>query len=128
VAATREAPPNTRVFIVPLYGAVTRVGVADTAFPLRRFGYELDLMGRWSTAAEQPRVVQWVEALRDSLQPLARGVYSNQLGETSDALVRNAYGPNYARLVEIKRKYDPGNVLRLNQNIAPSEAGLEPPR
>jgi hypothetical protein len=51
------------------------------------------------------------------LPPFAHGVYVNQLGETSEQLVRAAYGPNYARLVEIKKKYDPRNVLRLNQNI-----------
>jgi FAD/FMN-containing dehydrogenase len=44
----------------------------------------------------------------------------NQLGDTSDELVRPAYGPNYACLVEIKKKYDPKNVLRLNQNIKPN--------
>jgi FAD/FMN-containing dehydrogenase len=59
--------------------------------------------------------------LRDSLQPFAHGVYVNQLGETSEELVRAAYGPNYARLVEIKKKYDPKNVLRLNQNIKPDK-------
>jgi FAD/FMN-containing dehydrogenase len=50
---------------------------------------------------------------------LLRKGYSNQLGETSDELVRAAYGENYARLAELKKKYDPGNVLRLNQNIKP---------
>jgi FAD/FMN-containing dehydrogenase len=53
------------------------------------------------------------------LRPFARGVYVNQLGETSEELVRAAYGSNYTRLVEIKKKYDPKNVLRLNQNIKP---------
>jgi len=53
------------------------------------------------------------------LKPFARGVYVNQLGETSEELVRAGYGSNYARLVEIKKKYDPRNVLRLNQNIKP---------
>jgi hypothetical protein len=117
--ATKDAPPNTRVFIVPLYGALTRVPVSETAFPLREFGYELDLMGRWTDPTERTHAVQWVKDLRDKLQPLARGVYSNQLGETSEELVRAAYGSNYARLVEIKRKYDPKNVFRLNQNIHP---------
>ena len=63
--------------------------------------------------------MQWVKALRDTLQRFARGAYVNQLGETSDELVRAAYGPNYARLVEVKKKFDPQNVLRLNQNIKP---------
>jgi hypothetical protein len=117
--ATRDASPNTRVFIVPLYGAITRVGLSDTAFPLRQPGYELDLVGRWDAPAEKAAAVQWVKSLRDSLQPFARGVYVNQLGETSEELVRAAYGPNYARLVEIKKKYDLRNVLRLNQNIKP---------
>ena len=61
-----------------------------------------------------------VKTLRDNLQPFATGVCANQLGETSEALVREAYGANYARLVEIKKKYDPNNILRLNQNIKPS--------
>jgi hypothetical protein len=60
------------------------------------------------------------EAITENLQPFAHGVYVNQLGETSEELVRTAYGPNYARLVEIKKKYDPKNVLRLNQNIQPA--------
>ena len=63
--------------------------------------------------------MRWVQATRDSLQPLANAVYVNQLGDTSDQLVRAGYGPNYARLVEIKKKYDPNNVLRPNQNIKP---------
>ena len=118
-SAANDAPANTRVFIVPINGAVTRVGVSETAYPLRQTGYELDIMGRWSVPADKAAAVQWVKALRDNLWPFARGAYGNQLGETSEELVRASYGPNYARLVEIKRKYDPKNVLRLNQNIRP---------
>ena len=92
------------------------------AFPLRRPGYEVDIVGRWGTPAAKAAAVQWVKSVRDSLQPFANGVYVNQLGETSEELVRAAYGPNYARLVEIKKKYDPKNVLRLNQNIKPDSS------
>jgi FAD/FMN-containing dehydrogenase len=77
-------------------------------------------MGRWVTPTERSGAVQWVKDLRDKLQPFARGVYANQLGETSEELVRAAYGSSYARLAEIKRQYDPKNVLRLNQNIKPA--------
>jgi hypothetical protein len=117
--ATKEAPSRFGVFIVPFYGAITRVGPSDTAFVLRRRGYELDIVGRWSTPAEKASAVQWVNALRGNLQPFARGVYVNQLADTSEELVKAAYGENYARLTEIKNKYDPNNVLRLNQNIKP---------
>ena len=118
--AANDGHSNTRVFIVPIYGAVTRVGLKDTAFPLRQPCCEVDLMGRWTSPAEKASAMQWVRALRDKLQPFAKGAYSNQLGETSEALVRASYGPNYARLAEIKKKYDPTNVLRLNQNIKPA--------
>ena len=117
--ATDDAPATNRVFIVPFSGAITRVGLSDTAFALRQPGYEVDITGLWRAPAEKPAAVQWVKSLRDNLQPFAHGVYVNQLGETSEELVRTAYGPNYARLVEIKKKYDPKNVLRLNQNIQP---------
>jgi len=117
--AVENAPPKRKVIIVTLRGAVSRVRSSDTAFALRQPGYEVDIAGVWSAPAEKPDAVHWVGATRDALQSFAHGVYVNQLGDTSDQLVRAAYGPNYARLVEIKKKYDPQNVLRLNQNIKP---------
>jgi FAD/FMN-containing dehydrogenase len=118
--AINQAPAKCKAIIVPLRGAISRVALNDSAFALRQPGYEIDITGLWSTAAEKADAVRWVEATRDSLQPFAHGVYVNQLGDTSDQLVRAAYGPNYSRLVEIKKKYDPSNVLRLNQNIKPA--------
>ena len=117
-----DAPARCKVIIVPLRGAVSRVRLTEMAFALRQPGYELDIAGVWSSLAEKEEVVRWVNAARDTLLPFAHGVYVNQLGDTSDQLVRSAYGPNYARLVEIKKKYDPNNVLRLNQNIKPDNA------
>jgi FAD binding domain/Berberine and berberine like len=117
--AIDNAPATCKVIIVSLRGAISRVSLNDMAFALRQPGYEVDIAGVWSAPAEKAEVVRWVEATRDNLQPFAHGVYVNQLGDTSDQLVRSAYGPNYARLVEIKKKYDPNNVLRLNQNIKP---------
>lgn len=118
-AAINNAPPTCKIIIVPLRGAISRVGVSDMAFALREPGYEIDITGVWSAPAEKADAVQWVQITRDNLQPFAHGVYVNQLGDTSDQLVRSAYGENYARLVEIKKKYDPNNMLRLNQNIKP---------
>jgi len=120
--AIGDAPATCKLIIVPLRGAVTRVTVTATALALREPGYEIDIAGVWNTPEAKAGVVRWVEATRDNLQPFAHGVYVNQLGDTSDQLVRSGYGPNYARLVEIKKKYDPNNVLRLNQNIKPDSA------
>jgi len=118
--AINNAPATCKLIIVPLRGAVSRVALTDTAFALRQPGYEVDITGVWSTSPEKADAVRWVQATRDNLQPFAHGVYVNQLGDTSDELVRTAYGANHARLVEIKKKYDPNNVLRLNQNIKPA--------
>jgi FAD/FMN-containing dehydrogenase len=115
--AMSHAPATCKVIVVPLRGAISRVSVSDMAFALRQPGFEIDIAGVWSSPADKAEVVRWVENTRDTLQPFARGVYANQLGDTSEQLVRSAYGPNYARLVEIKKKYDPTNLLRLNQNI-----------
>jgi len=65
--------------------------------------------------------IAWTRATYAALEPhFARRRYVNYLDddEGKDA-VRSAYGPNYARLVEIKRRYDPGNLFRLNHNIEP---------
>jgi hypothetical protein len=115
--AMDNAPASCKVIIVPLRGAVSRVSVSDMAFALRQPGYEIDIAGVWSASTDRADVVRWVQVTRDTLQPFAHGVYVNQLGDTSDQLVRSAYGANYARLVEIKKQYDPTNLLRLNQNI-----------
>ena len=117
--AIDHAPLNARAFMVPYYGAMTRVGVTDTAFPLREAGFEMDLMARWTSPGERSGGEAWVRALRQSLKPYAHGAYVNQLGETSEELVRQAYGVNYARLATLKRKYDPGNLFRSNQNVKP---------
>ena len=117
--ATQDAPRRFMVLITNFRGAVTRVRSTDMAFAMRQPGYEVDVSGNWIAPEEKDSVVRWVNALRDKLQPLSYGLYVNALSETSDQLVRAGYGQNYARLVEIKKKYDPRNVLRLNQNIKP---------
>jgi FAD/FMN-containing dehydrogenase len=119
-AAIEAAPLYSRVFMVPFYGAVTRVGLSDTAFYLRHPGCELDIMARWDAPSDKDAAVRWVRALRDKLYPRASGAYVNQLGETSPQLVKIAYGANYSRLMAVKKKYDPKNVLQSNQNIKPA--------
>jgi len=117
--ATQDAPQRFRVMIGQYHGAMTRVRPNDMAFPLRERGYEVEVSSYWGAPGEKASVVQWINALRDNLRPFSHGLNANKLSETSGELVRAAYGPSYARLVEIKKKYDPTNVLRLNPNIKP---------
>jgi len=105
----------------------SRARTAKEQTPESHPGYEVDIAGTWSTPREKAEIIRWVQTARDSLQPFSHGVYVNQLGDTSDELIRTAYGPNFARLVGINRKYDPGNVLRLNQNIKPDRVAKETP-
>jgi hypothetical protein len=119
-ASTQDAPPRFRVMIGHLHGAVTRVPSGDMAFPLRERGHELEVTSYWGTPGEEGSALQWAKALRAALQPFSHGMYANGLSEPSDELMKAAYGPNYGRLTEIKKKYDPTNVLGLNPNIKPA--------
>jgi FAD/FMN-containing dehydrogenase len=114
-----RAPARADAVWNDFHGAVTRVPVDATAFPLRHPGYDLFISAPWSDAAGEGHARAWVARLRDRLAPFARGVYVNNLDAEGPARVREAYGPNYARLQEIKRTYDPDNLFRGNQNIEP---------
>ena len=75
----------------------------------------------WSNPAEDARNTQWLHAVWDDIQAyLGEGVYVNVLSEEGPERVRAAYGQNYPRLVELKNRYDPHNMFRLNQNIPAS--------
>ena len=117
--AIQDAPQRMRVMMWHMHGAVTRVPIADTAFPIRESGHVVQLRGDWDTPGEQASARQWTKDLRATLDPFSRGMYVNHLSEPSENFIRAAYGTNYGRLREIKKKYDPKNVLALNPNITP---------
>jgi hypothetical protein len=103
------------------HGEATRVGVSDTAVPHRDPGYNLLIASVWTDAAATDRNTAWTRTTYAALgSHFMQRRYVNYLGddEPGDA-VRHAYGPNYARLVQVKRKYDPTNLFRLNHNIEP---------
>ena len=120
--ATRDRIPKFRILISRLHGAVSRIPLADAAFALREPGYDVELSSYWSAPEEKASAVQWARTLRANLEPFSHGLYINGLSDTGGELVRSGYGPNYARLLELKKKYDPSNVLRLNPNIDPALA------
>lgn len=104
-------------------GAVARVGEDDTAFTNRDAIYSLLILGRTDDPAGDGAVREWVRGLWKAVEPYSTGgVYVNYMGQDEAERIGEAYGTDhYARLAKIKNQYDPANLFRLNQNIAPSE-------
>ena len=103
------------------HGAVTRIGVTETAFALRGEGYNLLVLSEWMDAKDNDACIAWARNSYAAMRPfMGSGRYVNYLGddEGGDEVVA-AYGPNYRRLQQLKAKYDPDNFFRLNQNIRP---------
>jgi FAD/FMN-containing dehydrogenase len=118
-----EAAPSimSGMVVEHFHGAATRIDATATAFPHRQPGYNLALIGEWEDPATTDDNVTWVRETFAALEPyMAPQVYVNYLGDDESARTPNAYGPNYARLLELKRRYDPDNVFRVNQNIDPA--------
>jgi FAD/FMN-containing dehydrogenase len=102
-------------------GAIARVPATATAYCNRDAAYDCFPAAIWEDPAEDERHIVWVRNFWTAMQPFATGgVYANNLGEEGEGRVRAAYGANYARLAELKAKYDPYNLFRLNQNIRPA--------
>ena len=118
-----EAAPSTMsgMVVEHFHGEVTRIDPTATAFPHRQPGYNLALIGEWLDPSETDANVRWVRETFAALEPyMAPQVYVNYLADDESARTRDAYGPNYDRLVDLKRRYDPDNRFRLNQNIDPA--------
>jgi FAD/FMN-containing dehydrogenase len=113
--------PSCQILITHMEGAVARVPEDATAFWYRRAPYYLEVIAKWSEAADDERHTAWAEAAWDELKPVSSGAaYINFLDEAPAAEVKAAYGGNLRRLVELKRRYDPDNLFRVNHNIDPS--------
>ena len=114
--------PMSAVFLEHVHGAATRVRPSTTAFPHRRAGYDFLVVSQWSDPALNERCIAWGRAAFDRMKPfMAEGRYVNYLDRDEAAdQVAAAYGPNYRRLRRIKKKYDPSNLFRMNQNIPPA--------
>jgi FAD/FMN-containing dehydrogenase len=108
------------ILIQTVFGAASRVAPDATAFRPRAFPYAPIIVAQWSDPAQAAENVAWARDCWGALQPFAGGVYVNDLGENDEERVPAAYGANYQRLAELKKKYDPDNFFRLNPNIKPA--------
>ena len=121
--AVRRLPsPQCEIFIGNLGGAINRIPVEATAYPHRNVNFVMNVHTRWSSPSEDKACIAWARALYDAAAPFATGgVYVNFMPDDEAQRVRSgAYGANYDRLAKLKAKYDPKNLFRTNQNVAPA--------
>lgn len=113
--------PMGQLLLEHFHGAVTRVGVTDTAFPHRAQGYNLLVLSEWLDPKDNNACTAWARDSYTAMQPfMSSGRYMNYLGDDEPGdPVAAAYGPNYRRLQQLKTKYDPENFFHMNQNIRP---------
>ncbi len=101
-------------------GAIARVPPTATAYANRRAAYDSFPVSIWTDPAADEANIAWARDMYAALRPFAtEGVYVNNLGDEGADRVKAAYGENYDRMVALKRKYDPDNLFRLNQNVRP---------
>ncbi len=120
-AFARVPSPMSAVLLEHFHGAVCRVGQTDTAVPHREEGWNLLLPSIWPDPTENDANIAWTRETHAALAPhLDERRWLNYLADDQGVdAVRGAYGPNYDRLVELKRRFDPENVFHHNHNIAP---------
>ena len=108
--------------LYPIDGAVHRVGKSDTAWNCRDATWSMVIAGIDPDAKKAGAVTQWTKAYWDAVHPFdLGGAYPNfMMDDEGDARLKATYGDNYARLVAVKKKYDPTNLFRVNQNIKPA--------
>jgi FAD/FMN-containing dehydrogenase len=127
-AHERAASPETKIQLYHFGGAVARVDRDETAFTRRDAPYLLNIAARWQDPVESELHIAWARELHEAMTPFATGgVYVNFLGDEGHDRVRAAYGERtYGRLVDLKRRYDPTNLFRINQNIPPVQPNAKP--
>jgi hypothetical protein len=113
--------PFSTMPIFTLGGAVSRVPEDATAFSNRNAQHIVNITGTWTIDDPDPeRHIAWVRQTWEAMQPFSAGGYANFMSDEPADLLRAVYGPaKYDRLVALKRRYDPENVFRHNQNIKP---------
>jgi Berberine and berberine like len=118
--------PSPRVFVITFLmgGAINRVGPEETAYSERSANWMVSIDGNWEDPADDDRVIGWVRDAWSEVHRLGTGTtylnFTGLEGEATDTGVESAFGRNLRRLVEIKARYDPENLFRLNNNIAPA--------
>jgi FAD/FMN-containing dehydrogenase len=112
------ADPRLAFFTHTAGGAVKRVGELDTAFPHRNAETMIIVAGAWTDPAHDDEAIAKARAWFAALEPHTGGYYTNIEYDGDEA--GGNYGPAYSRLRQVKGRYDPTNLFRLNSNIEPA--------
>ena len=113
--------PQCEIFIGSIGAQTGRVAPDAMAYASRDANYVLNVHGRWESPAEDERGIAWAREFFAESQPFASGgAYINFLTQDEIDRITFAYGPAHKRLRELKKKYDPTNFFRMNQNIKPA--------
>jgi FAD/FMN-containing dehydrogenase len=120
--ADRIVSPHAAILLFPLDGTIHGVPGDHNAAGNRDAGLVLNIAAGWEDAADDEANIAWTRAAWRDLRAFSTGgTYINfQTDDEGDERIRAAYGANYERLVEVKTKWDPDNVFRLNKNIPPA--------
>jgi FAD/FMN-containing dehydrogenase len=111
---------NSTVHIYPINGAAHRVAPEATAFAYRNANFATVIAGMWPEASQNEANIAWVRNYYEATAPLSEaGGYINFMSGDDQDRIKANYKGNYDRLVDVKRRYDPGNLFHLNQNIKP---------
>jgi len=111
----------TVTYFEPLGRAIANVDPSATAFAGRSARYGFHILTGWIEAADDVSVMDWARSFHGQMASHASdGVYVNLIGDDEDGRVPAAYGQNWPRLVELKQRWDPGNLFRGNYNIPPT--------
>ncbi len=120
--APDETKPFSAVLLFQLGGAISRTPASANAAAHRDAAYVMNIQAAWDAPDKADQHIQWARDFWTKMQPFSTGgVYVNFLSEDeSEDRVRLAYGDRYARLVDLKNRYDPTNLFHINQNIKPT--------
>ena len=117
----------SQMHLYPINGAASRINNKDTSWNYRDATYAMVMVGVDPDPANNDKIISWTKEYWEALHPYsAGGAYVNFMMEEGEDRVKATYGDNYERLVQIKNKYDPGNLFRVNQNIKPAKGKQEP--
>jgi hypothetical protein len=112
---------HSTMHLYPINGAAHRIGKNDTAWSYREANFAQVIVGVDPDPANNTRTINWSKEYWRTMHPYsAGGAYVNMMMDEGQERVQAAYRDNYARLAQIKAKYDPANLFRVNQNIRPA--------